>query len=226
MTLMPGEIEDNLSESDDDGREWQLQMAQRDLMDIVDVNEGEKAIMLAWNKFLALDYKMIGICQTREACMKFIDLYGKNLMRQNLRCNLILHFTNLNDFGMLSPEDVHDIVMKLYEIAETPDVPPQQISPGPPIVTMKLEVQTHRSTDTYVNTNISKVNNPSKSHHSCRKLKPLKRLESRAFPIYSRHEKHSSAKCEKPSKTKQWQDAFLHWLQSQTPENTPSNELM
>jgi len=49
----------------------------------------------------------IGDCRLPVACESFVREHGAEIVRQKLGRNLLLHLTNLCDFGLLRPEIVY-----------------------------------------------------------------------------------------------------------------------
>lgn len=82
-----------------------------------DVNDGEKWMMKLWNEFV-MQRPGIPLMQKGafDACREFTKLYASEVNAMKLRKNFVLHITNLHSFGLLEPEQMHE-VLGIYNAA-------------------------------------------------------------------------------------------------------------
>lgn len=76
-----------------------------------DVNDGEKWMMKLWNEFV-MQRPGIPLVQkgTFAACSEFAKLYAVEISSMKLRKNFVLHITNLHRFGLLEPDQIHEVL--------------------------------------------------------------------------------------------------------------------
>ena len=55
----------------------------------------------------------MGDCQIKLACEMFVEQCGKELLRRNLFRNLVLHMSNLQDFGLIDPMTISATLERL-----------------------------------------------------------------------------------------------------------------
>ena len=82
-----------------------------------DVSDKEKAFMVYWNKYLKA-HTTVAEKTIPQRCFQFIASHMDILIREGLRQNLLLHFCNLWDEGVISSKHVRDL-MDLYDIKHT-----------------------------------------------------------------------------------------------------------
>ncbi|KAL3315893.1 Polycomb protein suz12 [Cichlidogyrus casuarinus] len=86
--------------------EWLRQHYQRKLEEFTDVNAGEKKMMQLWNAYLlgiTPDKFVVSDGLIGTVIMPgFVEKYGPYIAKQGLRFNLLLHLTNLVEYGLLS----------------------------------------------------------------------------------------------------------------------------
>lgn len=93
-------------------------------------------MMMMWNGNLSF-CSYISDYQIPKACSTFIDEYGTEMFRRNLRRNFLLHLVNLCDFGLLRPSTLHRTMAKFFqlcnrlsEILRAVEVPSQSAADG------------------------------------------------------------------------------------------------
>uniref|UniRef100_A0A0X3PSN2 Polycomb protein Su(Z)12 n=1 Tax=Schistocephalus solidus TaxID=70667 RepID=A0A0X3PSN2_SCHSO len=105
MQPITAAVFDEDSESED-APAWLREHYQRKVEEFTDVNKGEKEIMQIWNVHL-LSIKPVNtvICdsQMTNLVLSFITIHARWLHERGLRNNLLLHLTNLVDYGLMSP---------------------------------------------------------------------------------------------------------------------------
>lgn len=94
---------------------WLRQKTQNMIDEFTDVNEGEKEVMKMWNLHV-MHHNYISDYQIPKACSTFIDEYGTEMFRRNLRRNFLLHLVNLCDFGLLRPSTLHRTMAKFFQL--------------------------------------------------------------------------------------------------------------
>lgn len=77
-----------------------------------DVNEGENNLMKLWNEFRYKTPLYFADKHIPDACRDFVEQH-RNILQQKFRRNFICHTCNLFDLGLLSSEDVREIVGKM-----------------------------------------------------------------------------------------------------------------
>lgn len=58
-------------------------------------------------------FSFVGDCQMYKACEMFIDEHASDILRKNLRYNLILHLMCLYDYGLIDALQKASLVQKL-----------------------------------------------------------------------------------------------------------------
>ena len=53
-----------------------------------------------------------------KACATFLDDYGESIVENRLSGNLMLHMINLYDFGLIKPDLVYRIMMRVYRLRD------------------------------------------------------------------------------------------------------------
>ncbi|KAG5446353.1 Polycomb protein Su(z)12 [Clonorchis sinensis] len=97
----------------EDAPEWLRQHYQRKVEEFTDVNQGEKQLMQLWNALLlSIGPSELVVCDSQLANLAacFVQRYASSIHRRHLRNNLILHFANLVDYGLLSPGQLRHLV--------------------------------------------------------------------------------------------------------------------
>lgn len=89
--------------------------------DFTDVNEGEKEIMIMWNKHLMTN-NLVGDLQIPLALDMFWNRYGVEMCRKNLYKNLLLHMCNLFDYGLLTTKSFYANVQKFQQMIRVADL--------------------------------------------------------------------------------------------------------
>ncbi|CAH1793789.1 unnamed protein product, partial [Owenia fusiformis] len=102
--LWPEEIEVDSEEENDPL--WMRQKTVNLIEEFSDVNEGEKEVMKMWNHH-AMHNNYVGDCEMGQACVDFAEKFKEELERKKLKRNLLLHFVNLFDFGLIQPDIVY-----------------------------------------------------------------------------------------------------------------------
>jgi polycomb protein SUZ12 len=76
-----------------------------------DVNDGEKWMMKLWNEFVTQrpGIPLVHKC-VYDAAKDFTGEYAAEISAMKLRRNYVLHLTNLHNFGLLSPEQLRDVI--------------------------------------------------------------------------------------------------------------------
>jgi len=73
--------------------------------DLGDISYQEKIFMNIWNKFIK-SYVVIADMKVPAKCQEFIMLHHKQLLQNDLRILLLLHFFNLWDNGLLPSKKI------------------------------------------------------------------------------------------------------------------------
>lgn len=107
------------SESENDPV-WLRLKTQQMIDEFMDVNEGEKEIMKLWNLHV-MHHNYVGDCQMPEACKEFIRLHGQIILKRNLKKNLVLHLSNLFDFGLLTSRELCSAITQLLKLQPSSD---------------------------------------------------------------------------------------------------------
>ncbi|KAF7254861.1 hypothetical protein EG68_08813 [Paragonimus skrjabini miyazakii] len=101
----------------EDAPDWLRQHYQRKVEEFTDVNQGEKQIMQLWNALLlSIGPSELVVCDTQlvNLAAYFLHCYAQSIHRRRLRNNLILHFANLVDYGLLSAGQLRQL-MSMYD---------------------------------------------------------------------------------------------------------------
>ncbi|KAF5400291.1 Polycomb protein Su(Z)12 [Paragonimus heterotremus] len=101
----------------EDAPDWLRQHYQRKVEEFTDVNQGEKQIMQLWNALLlSIGPSELVVCDTQlvNLAAYFLHCYAQSIHRRRLRSNLILHFANLVDYGLLSAGQLRQL-MSMYD---------------------------------------------------------------------------------------------------------------
>lgn len=113
LVIRPSEIDEN-SEDEMDPM-WLRQNIVRLIDDFVDVNAGEKEIMKLWNlHVLAKNY----VCEAQmgAAILSFVQIYGEQILQNNLYRNCLVHISNLSDYRLITVGDAYKSVIHLHTI--------------------------------------------------------------------------------------------------------------
>lgn len=113
LVIRPSEIDEN-SEDEMDPT-WLRQNIIRLIDDFIDVNAGEKEMMKLWNlHVLAKNY----VCEAQmgAAILSFVQIYGKQILQNNLYRNCLVHIVNLCDFCLITVGDAYKSVIHLRTI--------------------------------------------------------------------------------------------------------------
>ncbi|KAJ8319228.1 hypothetical protein KUTeg_004319 [Tegillarca granosa] len=113
--VTPKEI--HVDSEDENDPVWLRQKTVKMIDEFTDVNEGEKELMKLWNLHI-MKYNFIADCQIPEACEKFVENHGKEVILQNLCRNFILHMVNLFDFSLIGSETIHRTLALIERIKE------------------------------------------------------------------------------------------------------------
>jgi len=97
-----------LDENDYDAVDQQERFDEQ-LDDFEDVGVEEKTFMKMWNKWVT-NNKAEGDSRVALMCQQFIELHAAQILRLNLRHNLLLNFLNMYDFGVLSSDEVSTLM--------------------------------------------------------------------------------------------------------------------
>lgn len=113
ILILPTEMHDD-SEEDADP---ESQMMERDRMmkDFIDVNPGEKAIFMLWNRHM-MQYSFAGFCHIHILLERFVEDYGNEILKKNLYNNFVLHLCNLFDHGLISSQNFYEIIKKIQKL--------------------------------------------------------------------------------------------------------------
>jgi hypothetical protein len=88
-------------------------MLRNNITEFVDVNKGEKRILLLWNDFVR-DRGVAGFVHLPQVCRDFIKTKGDVIIRENLYRNCLLHFSSIEQNGLID-NNVH---LELVEILQ------------------------------------------------------------------------------------------------------------
>lgn len=103
-----------------------------------DVNDGEKWMMKLWNRFVVLR-PTIRLVHSRmfSTCRKFLAEHAADVAALRLRNNLVLHLTNMYNFGLLRASELRALIVEYTELTATePAGPgaavsmPAEVTPG------------------------------------------------------------------------------------------------
>ncbi|PAA80430.1 hypothetical protein BOX15_Mlig031225g1 [Macrostomum lignano] len=117
VPLLPQEID---ADSEDEiAPDWLRQKYSRNLEDFTDVNEGEKAVMMAWNLHVMTweGGPVTGQHQLPQLCSTFIDRCAPDLLARGLRGNLLLHLASLTDYGLVRPDLLYELLLRVNQLA-------------------------------------------------------------------------------------------------------------
>ncbi|KAK3091279.1 hypothetical protein FSP39_018564 [Pinctada imbricata] len=118
LTCEPMKPQDvDVDSEDENDPAWLRKKSVQMIDEFTDVNEGEKELMKLWN-LLIMKYNYIADCQIPEACQKFVEEHGQELICKNLYRNFIVHLINLFDFSLIRPDLVHRTVSMLDDLKE------------------------------------------------------------------------------------------------------------
>lgn len=113
LALRPSELDvDSENETDP---VWLQKNTVKMINEFLDVNDGEKSIMKLWNLFI-LKNAYVSDSQIPAAVMKFIEMYGESIIKNQLYRNCIIHLSSLFDYGLISAKDHLKATRKLHEI--------------------------------------------------------------------------------------------------------------
>ena len=76
------------------------QLLRNNIQEFIDLNRGEKQILLMWNDFM-IRKSAAGFLHLPQLCKEFIHTHGVAIIQENLYRNCILHFTNLEHSGLI-----------------------------------------------------------------------------------------------------------------------------
>ena len=76
------------------------QLNKNNINEYVDVNRGEKRILELWNDFM-FKRSSVGFVHLPDICSQFIKANGSLIVKENLYRNCVLHFTNMEQSGMI-----------------------------------------------------------------------------------------------------------------------------
>lgn len=134
QTLQPFSVKvnDELEDSDDDYEEIDQIRLQKSIHDrLLEVtNEGERKLMNLWNTFIGKYKIMFGDGHIRMLCRLFIDCHVRDIVRQKIYRNFVLHLTSLYDFELLSASDVMELVQQMREHMKIDSKPMTSSSPN------------------------------------------------------------------------------------------------
>lgn len=113
MPLHPNEIDREPNFEHTSNYPVWLRRRLNELIDkFTDVNEGEKDLMKLWNEFRYKNPLYFADKHIPDACRYFVEQH-RNILQQKFTRNFICHLSNLFDLGLLSSEDVRQIVGKM-----------------------------------------------------------------------------------------------------------------
>ncbi|BHF65517.1 Polycomb protein suz12 [Sparganum proliferum] len=155
MQPITAAVFDEDSESED-APSWLREHYQRKVEEFTDVNKGEKEIMQIWNVHL-LSIKPVNtvICdsQMTNLVLSFITIHARWLHERGLRNNLLLHLTNLVDYGLVSPNLLRR-AMKLF------DSFPVEVEKSEELCKQDAEAQPHENKSRLANTDAKPMGKP------------------------------------------------------------------
>lgn len=115
LPLRPQELD--LDSEDEMTPAWLPDKTVNMIDEFTDVNEGEKELMKLWNLH-CLKYGYIADCEIPQACQKFVEDYGKDILKKGLWKNFLLHMTNLFDFSLIRQEILQRTMWQLYMLKD------------------------------------------------------------------------------------------------------------
>jgi len=116
LPMLEGEWEED---SDDEPDEtWLHKMSEQLLDEFEDVSTKEKKFMKVWNRFIK-SHTIIADNSLPSSCMNFLRNQYYMLQENDLRQNLLLHFMNLWDEGLLSSKHIMDCMVEYDSLVES-----------------------------------------------------------------------------------------------------------
>ncbi|XP_031571948.1 polycomb protein SUZ12-like [Actinia tenebrosa] len=116
-TTLPGfagEDKDMSDSEEEENPEWMRMRTLQMIDEFTDVNEGEKELMKLWNIHLMTN-SFQSDSQVFNACCCFVENNAQEIVKKNLKRNLILHLVNLNDFDLINGGQIQHIITKFHE---------------------------------------------------------------------------------------------------------------
>ena len=81
------------------------------------MNDGERAMTKLWNKHMLRNRgQYFGKCHIYPQALAFVQLYGEEILKNNLKNNCKLHMFTLHFFGILKAVEVEECCHVLNEI--------------------------------------------------------------------------------------------------------------
>lgn len=108
---------EELSDSASDSELTDGDLHQRKLNANHILNDGERAIMNLWNRFMQQQRIRTprGQSNVRAICQSFIDYHGREIVNDRLYRNFILHLCNLKDIMLLSSADMMYLIRHIQQ---------------------------------------------------------------------------------------------------------------
>jgi len=91
------------SDDSDDSQEWTSALANRQLDDFEDVDYEEKVLMMMWNAHVR-GHPIYADSQLANACLRFCQDRGDDILKHKLRRQLVVHLLNLWDAALVDSE--------------------------------------------------------------------------------------------------------------------------
>jgi len=106
------------AEEDDKSPAWLVDRTRDMIEEFTDVNEGEKMLMKMWNIHI-LKKGYIADFMITEGCMTFIEEYGKEIIKNSLSRNFLIHLNSLIEFQVIPQSTVVQAMNALFKMKET-----------------------------------------------------------------------------------------------------------
>ncbi|CAF0807070.1 unnamed protein product [Brachionus calyciflorus] len=115
VTSQPIHIDELDYDSDSEmDPEWLKELTSLFINDFGDVNEGEKELMKMWNLH-CLHNNFVADSQIYTGCVMFIEDKCETLVKMKLINNFILHLCNLNDYSLITLNNLVNLIQFLNE---------------------------------------------------------------------------------------------------------------
>eukprot|EP00546_Thalassionema_frauenfeldii_P011571 CAMPEP_0178926710 /NCGR_PEP_ID=MMETSP0786-20121207/18706_1 /TAXON_ID=186022 /ORGANISM="Thalassionema frauenfeldii, Strain CCMP 1798" /LENGTH=482 /DNA_ID=CAMNT_0020601907 /DNA_START=166 /DNA_END=1614 /DNA_ORIENTATION=+ len=117
--MLEGEWDIDSDEEDDEN--WLVRMSEELLDEFEDVTASEKCFTKLWNRFIR-KHIVTPDLEIPAKCMEFLNVFGPDLVRMELRQELLLHLCGLWDSGLISSSHLSQLMTKFDEIRRSTNV--------------------------------------------------------------------------------------------------------
>jgi hypothetical protein len=91
---------------------WRLEQGLKMIEEFDDVTYSEKEMIKLWNRFV-FKHPINADSRVAQAILKFVEVFGEEILSNNLRNATLLHFLNLWEFGLLEMKDIEKAMSRL-----------------------------------------------------------------------------------------------------------------